>query len=129
MGIILIGVPGRFSLGTRQGTSFTGAGGNVCIHSPVWVHVSGEISWLREARGRFWKAGEEHIQTQTADLTYEAGPRVGGVDPPVGPSLGPPALCSYLPTADISDFFFKCTLSEPMSPAMHKAVCAARLAV
>lgn len=78
MGIILIGVPGSFSLGTRQGTSFTGAGGNVCIHSPVWVHVSGEISWLREAKGRFWKAGEEHIQTQTADLTYEAGPQVGG---------------------------------------------------
>lgn len=35
---------------------------------------------------------------QTADLTYEAGLRVGGVDPPIGPILGPQlsALISLL---------------------------------
>lgn len=80
MGIILTGVLGRFPLGTRQGTSLRGAGGNVCIHSPVWVHVSKEFSCLSGAGGRFWKAGEGHVQTQPgwtegpADLTCEAGP-------------------------------------------------------
>lgn len=47
------------------------------------------ISCLREARGRFWKAGEKHIQTQPGEtkgpivLTNEATLRVRGLDPPI----------------------------------------------
>lgn len=112
MGTVLPGVLGRFPLGTRQGTSLRGAGESICIHSPAGVHVSGEISCLDVAGGRFWKAGGGGrggvVQAQPGwtagpvDLTYEAGlPGLGSLDPPIGPSPGTPALCSSPPTRDI----------------------------
>lgn len=52
-----------------------------------------------------------HVQKQRdwtnspADLTYDAGPLLGGLDPPTVPSPGTPSPCSYLPTGDTLDFF------------------------
>lgn len=112
MGIIPTEVLGKFPLGIRQGTSLRGAWGKTAASIELsGVHVSEEISCLRAAGRRCWKAGEGRFRYSLAglktcaDLTREAGSPVVDLDPPTGPSPGDPPLCPY-PLLEILEGFF-----------------------